>query len=1367
MKNPFLDSNWLDNHYKKIVAKAGNRYTPKLNVELPFSKVFDSLARTKEFYEEIQSHYGKLSRKNGKISPKEKADLLSGKDEELYKVVKNLEKILVKIKHYDTSIIPWKKILHLSENANELAWQLRGAMYKVQENEKAQTTLSAGDNEFKVDNHSNLFSSEIYTLTELEKELRFFSEFAKSKKSTISNTPFMSLEGQSGIGKTHLLCDLTKNRLENKYPTVMVFGHDFGNSTDVWSQIITQLKLKPVIKTKEELLSHLNSAGLKANCKSVLIIDALNETVFQNYWIRNVPKIIKDTKPYKNIALIVSVRSGFEKEVYPSNIQNLLTSIPHEGFTFREWQAVVTFFKEYGIPLTDIPILSPEFQIPLFLKLFCEGVGQRLKKRKKKQSYKGHEGATFIFESFVKYSADKIAKEFGLPKGKNSKQEYVIWDTVIEKIAEVMVRKRTRKDVIYEPELKRIIRNAHPEVDASKMVQSLERHTLITQIPIYSPKSEKSRHGFIFPYQKFSDHLICRYLLKKYNPKNRKFRQFFYRKNVFGKLFKSHNRGLLEALAVQIPERTNGRELFEFFPRDKGSYLIKETFIESLIWRIPTRFRLSKSGKPIKVANYVNKYIIQDDQYFREFLNAVISVSTNQYHPFNAKSLDAYLQKLGIKKRDAFWSTFLHYENGENKAVDRIIAWAWSMAPHQQIEKETVELAAITLTWFLSSTNHFVRDRATKALVALLTNNLDVTIKVLKKFEKIDDPYIHERLFAVAYGGTLRSDSTVSKNLKKLAEYVYEQQFKQSKPTPHLLLRDYALGIIKEAIRRGERINIDASKIEHPFISDSPDVAPEVDDLKKTYYPDGFKWDEATNEGRGIVGIWRSLMYASDGGLADFGNYELGSALGYWSATKLTEPKPLSREEKENRFLKSLNQDQKDLYKKTKDLEVKNISIIIASYTKDKDDEILLESDEKSKKKLKKISSKLLKSFSKKQFEKYSELSKSNQSASSDRFNNKLAERWMLNKIMIDLYDPTLHGDFDSNVQSSRDRGAPKIERIGKKYQWIAMHELLARISDNYRFKGAGWSDKISKYKGAWQTFERNIDPSFVISGEVKKLRLENLWWIGSNYKHWDDNLNYSDWLKKRSDLPPVEKIILVSDPSGKEWLNLSSLISWEPEHDPSQEEYGYSRRRLSYILKSFIVRSKDKKKFVAWLKKQKDFYNHTLPSSLEIHEVFFREYPYSEAFNSLYGSSRNDWSKITTKKSPLLSVLCTNAEYSSSFSSSDGSQVEGVNISMPSRWLCEKMNLDHGMVEGEFINKQGDVIFQDPAVSSNSHSTLLGKKESLLTFLKSRGYDIIWTVLGEKQVLGDSQRGYTAINGVYYFDKTGKLGGTKKIDVR
>ena len=46
-----------------------------------------------------------------------------------------------------------------------------------------------------------------------------------------------------------------------------------------------------------------------------------------------------------------------------------------------------------------------------------------------------------------------------------------------------------------------------------------------------------------------------------------------------------------------------------------------------------------------------------------------------------------------------------------------------------------------------------------------------------------------------------------------------------------------------------------------------------------------------------------------------------------------------------------------------------------------------------------------------------------------------------------------------------------KKERIGKKYEWIALWEILACLADNYFIEDPWDSHKLGIYEGAWQSY--------------------------------------------------------------------------------------------------------------------------------------------------------------------------------------------------------------------------------------------------------------------------------------------------------
>ena len=57
--------------------------------------------------------------------------------------------------------------------------------------------------------------------------------------------------------------------------------------------------------------------------------------------------------------------------------------------------------------------------------------------------------------------------------------------------------------------------------------------------------------------------------------------------------------------------------------------------------------------------------------------------------------------------------------------------------------------------------------------------------------------------------------------------------FESGKPLPHILMRDYARGVIEVALHRGARLDIDIAKVRPPYRSDWPSIdVPELDELK-------------------------------------------------------------------------------------------------------------------------------------------------------------------------------------------------------------------------------------------------------------------------------------------------------------------------------------------------------------------------------------------------------------------------------------------------------------------------------------------------------------------------------------------------------
>lgn len=87
-------------------------------------------------------------------------------------------------------------------------------------------------------------------------------------------------------------------------------------------------------------------------------------------------------------------------------------------------------------------------------------------------------------------------------------------------------------------------------------------------------------------------------------------------------------------------------------------------------------------------------------------------------------------------------------------------------------------------------------------------------------------------------------------------------------------------------------------------------------------------------------------------------------------------------------------------------------------------------------------------------------------------------------------------------------------------------------------------------------------------------------------------------------------------------------------------------------------------------------------------------------------------------------------------------------------------MNLHWDGVEGCFFDDRGELIAFDPSVGEAGSNACLIKYDALLKLLNENGYDILWTLLGEKIILnGEPRYGRLELSGAFRIHN-GKITG-------
>lgn len=838
-------------HLDEVTKKANSRYLADLNVELPIVEIFDAISRNRTFYVEIEDHRRKLfyTLRESPISSYD-PDIWSLLDK-LESKIECLSNLIETSCNFNAEKLPWDEVAKIVKSTKGIQQDLYNR-FNALENAIANIEDSSLKNDVDI-------SDSLKVLTEIEGELEYFHRLATGNLAKLSNSQFLLLTGEAGMGKTHLLCSILEKRTNRELllPTILAFGNLFNATEDPLEQIILQLDLR---LSSNKFLDELDKAAEKTRSRALIMIDGLNETPDATYWKGNLIKITQEIEKYPNIALIVSVRTGFKEIIIEDALSSKFSEESHPGFQFREWEALNIFCRKFNYLTPDVPTLTPVFQNPLFLYIFCKSFEQEAKSKKReggkkrKQIFRGHEGANYIFEQFVNRISKNIVAKLKIRKTFSK----CIWEKIIKEIARNMVSKNTSR--ISERKILKIISKAKFSVKPKKMLSELEANSLILRIPEeYGINNKCVKFSYTFLFDKFSNHIIGRYLFKEYKSKYPKTsagseagiknaKKFFAKSSGIGKFISDpSNRGIIEMLSIQWPEYSGGHEFIEVAPYLRNSEIGQKAFISSLCWRNPDKF-LKPNDTCIEYIRNIRKTESGADR----LLDAFLSTAIVPKYPFNAEFLHRYLSKFSMPKRDIWWSTFLHRQSNKNGAVERLIEWGYSTQNKSHIASESIYLYSLTLTWFLTTPNRFIRDKATKALVAALSDKPELVLCLLKKFKSVNDIYITERLYAVAHGCAIRSEN--KEMLKETAKWIYSEIFNSTKfPVDLFLYGGHAQGIVSIALHKNGKIKgIDENKIKLLPKNTSPIKAPTIKFLKNKYFP-----EKAMNRN---VAIWNSIM---------------------------------------------------------------------------------------------------------------------------------------------------------------------------------------------------------------------------------------------------------------------------------------------------------------------------------------------------------------------------------------------------------------------------------------------------------------------------------------------------------------------------
>ena len=367
-------------------------------------------------------------------------------------------------------------------------------------------------------------------------------------------------------------------------------------------------------------------------------------------------------------------------------------------------------------------------------------------------------------------------------------------------------------------------------------------------------------------------------------------------------------------------------------------------------------------------------------------------------------------------------------------------------------------------------------------------------------------------------------------------------------------------------------------------------------------------------------------------------------------------------------------------------------------------------------------------------------------------------------------YDESLLGEYDYKYYRIHyGRGAGDIERIGKKYQWIALHHIYARMADNHKLKKY-YGDELKDFESLWDENIRDFDPSFNWQ-KNKNIKSPEIKWFHFDK---DDQFIKADstkeeieqWTKSVCEFFELHSERLSANSEKKEWVVFESheeisfiksiLRNWVDSDKVGEQ-------KIWEMSNAYFIKNCDWERLKEILTK-KDLYNERFPECDRSGDIYQGEYPWAlkiikNELNSwkdlvlktgithieeyeipefLYEFSEDDSivikengkkisQRVIEDEEIACKVMPANSELSWTKGLDHSIDDIGHAISVPCVEIIEHFNLNANDATGYYFAPNGDIVCFD-AYSINKDKGLVMRKDYLEKFLLEKDYTLIFT---------------------------------------
>ncbi len=1118
---------------------------------------------------------------------------------------------------------------------------------------------------------------------------------------------FAIIEGEAGSGKSHLMAREVGAALDAGEPAIMLLGTDFRHGDEPGVEIARRLELPGM--TTEMLLGALAAAAAARGTRALICIDALNEGGGAQYWRNRLSGFAAKVRANPRLALCVSCRDVYSERVFTTSSREHAAEIVIAGFETEEERerAAVVYMDRRGITRPASPWLPPEFVNPLFLRTTCVA----LQRQGKTQFPLGLRGS----REMLRFYLDAAATTLGTVYDGSAELVAPLTRGLLD-IAGAMADGRV--DYIERRAAARLLNQAFASYQAPNDMGWLDllhlRGLLRYDPPPYDEEAEEDpldvREDVLrFAFQRIQDQLVAKSLTQGMREPGTPFEEggpFAFMLGRWG--IEDEWRGVFDALGIVFADDWQ-TEIVDHLPGGQEQWWrhtsIQEAFVESVRWRQHSSF----SDRTVELLNRLSWQATP--------LELLIELSAVEGHPWNADMLHRNLVRRSMPERDAFWTQRVNGEIDQRGAAHRIASWGLASGPDTASD-ETVRLALSTLGWILTSSNRALRDRATKAATEILMRHPDAAPPLVERFAGVDDPYVVERVLAAVAGACLRDPQ--AGRVATAADAIWRHVFSGASIPLHVLARDYGRLVMDLAL--------------------DGNVLPEGCDIARCRPPYGsraprFGLDKAKVEAEADAVGDRHIVDSCSGFGGDFGDKIIKSRIREFTSIPLSRPRPIRLSEAFELFKarwiagNEMKEILLDLVELTAPRSGKNDN----TSAKSGGGGTFAHADRHLRRLL---GVRATKAYEEdviphlKGREGWSGIGKE-----LPLVDHKQARLWIARRaIRLGWSSKRFPRDHGAGSDTAPDA---RIERIGKKYQWIAFHELLARLADNVWLAPEWGPLEVRAYDVPTNLpFLRDIEPT------VRPIEDEDVGFAAASIPAVPgitiDTVateQMPTWVF--DDEIPRERLSLglCGDLSEGDWLTLYRYTDSKTRH-PGVDRMGGAPFRLNdfHFLMMIGIEAGQEARFArrmgrAWA----DFHYDWMMWG----DLTDGPYVYEAGVRSTWPEAEwVDSDGIQSAEARYLR-LCRQYRWEHHL---DATLPSGLSMHVPSPWLLKELDIQADPnLPGVWVDAEGQQIIVSSTGDRNSFC--LVRRDALKAVLAARGVTPIWVGIGERGAWPDAKK--------------------------